>query len=338
MAALEDLVKSFRKKDIKGTYILYGEEPFFIDYLAEMLIENALEESERSFCQNIFYGRDVQMNSLRDMCMTIPMSFTANPRQLVVIKEAQDCAKKMETLYRYLEKPIDSTILVLVFKNTKTLDKKMPTKLATVFKSELLKEKDMPKWIQGEFKNAGYTIQTDAVQTIVEYSGTNLERIHNEIQKLIISHNPEKPITSQDIQQSFGIMKDYAIYDFTAAMGEKNAKTIFKILDYYVKNEKTWPFELLVGILFPFFRTLYQIKLSQRVKMSTQNLATEIGLSSNALWQLDKQQKYANKYTLYQIENTLTTLAEYDMRRKGMNGSNLTYREILFEMVLKIIS
>ena len=72
--------------------------------------------------------------------------------------------------------------------------------------------------------------------------------------------------------------------------------------------------------------------------MSTQNLATEIGLSSNALWQLDKQQKYANKYTLYQIENALTTLAEYDMRRKGMNGSNLTYREILFEMVLKIIS
>jgi DNA polymerase III subunit delta len=338
MAALEDLVKSFKKKEIKGTYIFYGEEPFFIDYLVEMLIDNALEESERSFCQNIFYGRDVQMNSLRDMCMTIPMSFTANPRQLVVVKEAQDCAKKMETLYRYLEKPIDSTILVLVFKNTKTLDKKMPTKLATVFKSELLKEKDMPKWIQGEFKNAGYPIQTDAVQTIVEYSGTNLERIYNEIQKLIISHNPEKPISSQDIQRSFGIMKDYAIYDFTTAIGEKNSKTIFKILDYYIKNEKTWPFELLVGNLFPFFRTLYQIKLSLRMKMSTQNLAAEIGVSSNALWQLDKQQKFANKYTLAQIENAITTLAEYDMRRKGMSGSTLTYREILFEMILKIIS
>lgn len=338
MAALEDLVKSFKKGEIKGTYIFYGEEPFFIDYLAEMLIENALEESERSFCQNIFYGRDVQMGSLRDLCMTVPMSFTANPRQLVVIKEAQDCAKKMDTLYRYLEKPIDSTILLLVFKNTKSLDKKMPTKQATVFKSEPLKEKDMPKWIQSEFKNAGYSIQADAVQTIIEYSGTNLERIHNEIEKLIISHNPEKPISSQDIQQSFGIMKDYAIFDFTAAMGEKNTKNIFKILDYYVKNEKTWPFELLIGILFPFYKTLYQIKLSQRVKMSLQDLAAEIGLHSSALWQLDKQQKYANKYTLAQLENALTTLAEYDMRRKGMKGSTLSFRDILFEMVLKLIS
>ena len=338
MATLEDLVKSFKKKEIKGTYIFYGEEAFFIDYLADLITENALEENERNFCQKVFYGRDVNMASMRDLCMTVPMSFAAQPRQLVVIREAQDCAKKMDTLYRYLEKPIESTILVLVFKNTKSLERKMPTKLATVFKSELLKEKDMPKWIQNEFKTAGYSIQSDAVQTIIEYSGTNLERIHNEIGKLIISHPPEKPISSQDIQQSFGIMKDYAIFDFTAAIGEKNAKTIFKILDYYIKNEKVWPFELLVGILFPFFKTLYQIKLAQRINKSMPNLAADIGIPPNALWLIDKQQKYTPKYTLAQIENALTTLAEYDMRRKGMAGSTLSYRGILFEMILKIIS
>lgn len=338
MATLEDLVKSFKKKEIKGTYIFYGEEPFFVDYLSDMIIEHALEESERSFCQNIFYGRDVDMASLRDMCMTIPMSFSANPRQLIVVREAQDAAKKMDTLYRYLEKPIDSTILVLVFKNTKTLDKKMPTKLATIFKSDALKEKDMPRWIQSEFKSAGYNIQTDAVQTIIEYSGTNLERIHNEIQKLIISIPKEKTITSQDIQQSFGVMKDYAIYDFTTAIGEKNMKTLFKIVDYYTKNEKTWPFELLIGILFPFFKTLYQIKLGQRVKMSTQEIAKEIGLSSAQLWLLDKQQRYANNYTLSQIENALIALSEYDQRKKGISSSRIEFKDILLEMILKIVS
>lgn len=338
MATQEELIKKFKKKEISGTYIFYGEEPFFIDYLADTLIENALDENERSFCQNIFYGRDVHMNALRDLCMTVPMSFSANPRQLIVVKEAQDCAKKIEALFRYLEKPIASTILVLVFKNTKTLDKKMPTKSATVFKSEVLKEKDMPKWIQAEFKNEGYTIQPDAIQTIIEYSGTNLERIHNEIQKLIISQQPDTPITVKDIQKSFGVMKDYAIYDFTTALGEKNTKTIFKILDYYVKNEKNWPFELLVGILFPFFKTLYQIKLSQRVDMSNDYLAKEIGISANAIWQLDKQKKYAKNYTLSQIETALITLSEYDMRRKGIQGSTMSFREILFEMILKIIS
>lgn len=338
MATLEELVKSIKQKDIRGTYIFYGEEPFFIDYLTDLIIDHAIEESERSFCQNIFYGREVDIVSLRDMCATIPMSFSANPRQLIVVRECQDAAKKLESLYRYLEKPIDSTILVLAFKGAKSLEKKMPTKLANVFKSELLKEKDMPKWIQGEFKSAGYSIQVDAVQTIIEYSGTNLERIHNEIQKLIISTPKEKPITSQDIQQSFGIMKDYAIYDFTAAIGDKNMKSIFKILNYYIHNEKSWPFELLLGSLFPFFKTLYQIKLGQRVKMTTKEIAEQIGYSPNMLWQLDRQQKYTQNFTITQLENALITLSEYDRKKKGMYGVSIDSKDALLEMILKIIS
>jgi DNA polymerase III subunit delta len=338
VATFEDLVKSFKKKEIKGTYIFYGEEPFFVDYLSDLIVENAIEESERSFCQQIFYGRDVDMVALRDMCMTVPMSFSANPRQLIVVREAQDAAKKMDSIFRYLEKPVDSTILVLVFKNMKTLDKKMPTKAATIFKSEVLKEKDMPKWIQNEFKLEGYSIQTDAIQTIIDYSGTNLERIHNEIQKLIISLPKEKTITPQDIQQSFGVMKDYAMYDFTAAVGDKNMKTLFKIIDYYTKNEKNWPFELLLGILFPFFKTMYQIKLGQRVRMTTQEIGAEIGLSSNMLWLLDKQQKQANNYSIVQIENALTTLSHYDMRSKGIVASTAERKELLTEMIVRIVS
>lgn len=338
MATFEDLVKSFKKKEIKGTYIFYGEEPFFVDYLSDLIIENALSEDERVFGQNIYYGRDVDMVSLRDMCVTVPMSFSANPKQLIVVREAQDAAKKMDAIYRYLEKPVESTILVLVFKNTKTLDKKMPTKSATIFKSEPLKEKDMPKWIQSEFKTEGFTIQDDAVKTIIEYSGTNLERIHNEIQKLIIIHPKEKPIHSLDIQNSFGVMKDYAIYDFTAAVGEKNMKTIFKIIEYYIKNEKTWPLNLLIGILFPFFKTIYQIKLGQRMRMSTQEIGAELGMASTQLWLLDKQQKYASNYTIPQLENAILVLSSYDRRSKGIQGSQAADRDLLMEMIVRIVS
>jgi DNA polymerase III subunit delta len=338
VATFEDLVKSFKKKEIKGTYIFYGEEPFFVDYLADLLVENALTEDERVFGQNIFYGRDVDMIALRTMCSTVPMSFSANPKQLIVIREAQDAAKKMDNLYKYMENPIESTILVLVFKGVKTLDKKMPTKTAHIFKSDLLKEKDMPKWIINEFKAEGFTIQDDAVKTIIEYSGTNLERIHNEIQKLIISLPKEKSINSQDIQQSFGVMKDYAIYDFTAAVGEKNMKNIFKITDYYIKNEKTWPLILLIGILFPFFKTIYQIKLGQRMRMSTQEIGAELGMAANQLWLLDKQQKYASNYTIPQLENAILLLSSYDRRSKGIQGSSAANSDLLMEMIVRIVS
>ena len=72
--------------------------------------------------------------------------------------------------------------------------------------------------------------------------------------------------------------------------------------------------------------------------MSTKDIAAEIGLSPNMLWQLDKQQKFANNYTIAQIENALLSLSEYDRRRKGIQGSALSFKAILTEMVLKIIS
>lgn len=338
MATFEDLVKNFKKKEIKGTYIFYGEEAFFSDQLSDLIIENALEESERSFCQQIFYGSEVDIPTIRDLCMTVPMSFSANPRQLIVIREAQDVEKKLVGLYRYLEKPVDSTILVLIFKNTKALDKKMPTKASTIFKSESLKEKDMPKWIQSEFKAEGYSIQTDAIQMIIEYSGTNLERIHNEIQKLIISTPKEKTITGQDIQQSFGVMKDYTTFDFSAAIGDKNMKTIFKIVDYYSKDEKSWPLEIIFGVLFTYFKTLYQIKLGQRLNLPTKDIGEAIGMPSALLWRLDKQQKQANNYTILQIENALTSLSHYDMRSKGIVASNSDRKALLKELILKIVS
>jgi DNA polymerase-3 subunit delta len=246
MASFEELVKSFKEKSIKGNYVFYGEESFFIDYLTDLLIENSLEDSERGFCQHIFYGKETDTVTVRDLCLTIPMSFSANPKQLVVIKEAQDIAKDMVPIYKYLATENTNTIFLLSYKGTKSLDKKIP-KNPTIFKSEVLKEKDMPKWIQSQFKLEGYTIQSDAVSTIIDYAGTNLERIKNEIDKLLITSHKDKPISAEDIQHNFGIMREYTIFDFQNAMGEKNVSKIYRIIDMYSKNEKNFAFEQIIA-------------------------------------------------------------------------------------------
>ena len=124
MASFEELVKTFKEKTMKGSYVFYGEEPFFIDYLTDLLIENSLEDSERGFCQHIFYGKEADTVTIRDLCLTIPMSFSANPRQLVVIKEAQDISKDMDPIYKYLATANTNTIFLIAYKGTKSLDKK----------------------------------------------------------------------------------------------------------------------------------------------------------------------------------------------------------------------
>lgn len=333
----EDIVKELKSKQIKGNYIFYGEEPFFIDYLTDLLIENALDDSEREFCQHIFYGKEVNPVQVRDLCMMSPMSFSANPRQLIVIKEAQDISKGIDVIYQYLSKPNPITIFLLSFKATKTLDKKTP-KTSTIFKSEILKEKDMPKWVQGQFKADGYTIQADAVSTIVDYAGTNLERIKNEIDKLLISAPKDKPITAKDIQVSFGIMREFTIFDFQNALGDKNHSKIFRIIDMYSKNEKNFAFEQIIAVLFSFYKSLYQLKLAQRMYKKTEEIGEAMGYSSAELWKLNNQMKYTSKYDITQLENAFLTLHEMDKKRKGMSGISMEYEELLKETVLRLIA
>jgi len=334
----EDLVKTFKKKDIKGTYIFYGKEPFFINHLADLLVENALEESERAFSQNIFYGTEVKLNSVADLCITVPMAFGNAPRQLVVLRNPDLKKKGAEDLFRYMSSPVPSTILLITIETDQALPKGIPTKEATIFKSEPVKEKDMGKWIQTQFKNLDYTIQPDAVQTIIDYSGTNLEAITNEISKLKLRCSPDKPITRLDIQESFGIMRDFTIYNLQEAMGEKNPIKIFRIVDYFSRNPKVMPFEFLLASFYGFFKQLYQIKLAQRMEMTVDEIANAIGVRDSMKWLVNTNAKYASKYTIIQLENALIALAETDKRNKGIQGHSEDYTSMLKELVVKLIS
>ena len=57
----KQLLTSIKNKNFKPVYILHGEEPYFIDKIADAIEESALEEHERDFNQTIGYGRDADI-------------------------------------------------------------------------------------------------------------------------------------------------------------------------------------------------------------------------------------------------------------------------------------
>lgn len=59
-----ELVADARKKIFRPVYLLMGEEPFYPDMVCEAIIRNALDESERDFNQSIYYGADVNADTV----------------------------------------------------------------------------------------------------------------------------------------------------------------------------------------------------------------------------------------------------------------------------------
>ena len=57
--------EQIRKKQFAPIYLLMGEEAYYIDRLADMILKYSLSEEERDFNLTTFYGADARMSAYR---------------------------------------------------------------------------------------------------------------------------------------------------------------------------------------------------------------------------------------------------------------------------------
>jgi len=82
-------------------------------------------------------------------------------------------------------------------------------------------------------------IKTDpsASAMLTEYLGTDLHKIVNELDKLIITLPEGKPmITTSLIEKNIGISKDYNNFELQKAIGEKNIRKSNMIVHYFATS------------------------------------------------------------------------------------------------------
>ena len=52
------------KGEFRPIYVLQGEEPYYIDQLSDLIVEKALDDSERDFNLNIYYGNEADVREV----------------------------------------------------------------------------------------------------------------------------------------------------------------------------------------------------------------------------------------------------------------------------------
>ncbi len=184
----EEIRKDIKARKYKPIYFLCGEEPFFIDRLTALLENTVLTEDEKAFNQTVLYGNDVSMSTITDTARRFPMM---SERQVVIVREAQNI-RDFDNLLPYIDHYQNSTILVLAYKNKKpdkrkgVFKKLGNTPHCIYFESAKLYDNKIPEWIIGYCKEKSYGITTKAAGILAESLGTDLSRVANEIDKLVI--------------------------------------------------------------------------------------------------------------------------------------------------------
>lgn len=314
-------------------YVLAGEEAFFIDKIAEAIERKALSESEKAFNQTILYGKEIDFKTIVDNARQFPMMAA---RRLVLVKEAQQLKNSdLDKLVPYLENPSPQTILVLCHKHKK-LDKrtkygKAAGKNAILFESKKLYDNQIAGWILDYVKTQNATISPNAAALMAEYLGSDLSKISNEIEKLLIN-TKDKQIQIDHIHEQIGISKEYNVFEFQKALGQKNVVKSYRIINHMSENAKSNPIPMMVSSLYQYFTKIMIISGMKNASESVLLGALKLG----SPYFLREYKAAAANFTVTEIQNILLALSKADQRSKGIGARTNDYKAILQDFVNSI--
>lgn len=328
------ITKDIKAGNIKPIYFFMGEEPYYIDKLTEFIEDNILTEDEKGFNQMVLYGRDTTVEEVVSNAKRFPMMAD---KQVVIVKEAQELSRTIDKLEAYAENPQPSTVLVFAYKY-KTLDKrkkvtKVLEKNGLVFESKKLYENQVGDWLKRVLHGQGYAIEPKAGAMLVEFLGTDLSKISNEIDKLKIILPKGHTISPKDIEENIGISKDFNVFELRKAIGERDQLKAYKIIDYFAKNPKDNPLVVTNGLVFSFFLQLLQYHgLKDKSKANVAKV-----LKINPYFVGDYEVAFRN-YPMKKVSAIVNTLREIDVKSKGVGSNSTTDFDLMKEMLVKIFN
>ena len=331
----EQIFKELEKKIYRPVYLLMGKEPYFIDKLTDYFENSILDDSSKDFNLTVLYGKEVNVADVISSARRYPMM---SDYQIVIVKEAQHL-KDLDKLVSYVENPMNSTILVIAYKNGTYDKRKKLTKIIAqnfvLFESNEIKEYKVGDFIKKYLKIKGFIIEDKALLMLVEFLGNNLQQITNELDKLTILLETKKKIDENDIEKNIGISKDYNVFELINAIGSKDYYKAQFIAQQFSKNTKSHPFIFTIQMIHNFYVKLLNLHQLKAKRMASREIAKKLEI--NFYFYKDYENAVKN-FPLWKIIKNIEVLQEYDMKIKGVNVGDVDESELFREMLFRIMN
>ena len=242
----DGIMRDLRAHKYAPIYYLMGDEPYYIDQIANFIEENALKPEERDFNLTVMYGSDVSAAQVADTARRYPMM---SEYQVIIVKEAQNL-KNTDAIESYLQHPLASTVLVFCHKNG-VLDRRkkisgLIDKVGVLFESKKLRDRELPAFIENYLRGRRTSIDEKSLQLIADAVGADLSRLIGELDKLLLAlPENDKRVTPQVVEDQIGVSKDFNAFELKEAIVNKNVMKANQIIQYFDENPKAGIISLL---------------------------------------------------------------------------------------------
>lgn len=295
-------------------YVFDGQDSFSQSEQITSLMASMGDPATHDLNTTVLDGRTTTLNELCHHCDTLPF---LSDRRLVLVKGLLERlgqkgsraeSQFLQELVDYLPTMPDTARLF--FLESKPLPKRHPVlKLAQnsqvghVKTFEVPKGSELASWVRDRVKQAGAKIESQAVQALCTFVGSDLYQLSHEIEKLAAYTDGQRAITIQDVELLTPHARQASIFDMVDALGQRNGKTASRIY-HTLLDAGEHPLAIMAMITRQ-FRLLIQVKELAPRFGTHQAIARELKQNPYPIRKILAQSKNFEFDQLHRIYHTL---------------------------------
>ena len=276
MKTIDEDIKSGQ---FKRVYLLFGEEAY-LKHQYKRRLKQALVASDDTMNFSSFEGKDTNPKAIIDLAETLP--FFAD-RRLILIENSGFFKNSCEELAAYLPELPESTCLVFVEEEIDKRSKmyKAAQKTGSVVEFKKQTDEILIRWILGRLKKEKRNITTPVMQLFLSRTGTDMENIDRELEKLICYTMGKDVIEAADVEAVCVGQTTSKIFEMVNAIAEKNQKKALSL--YYDLLALKEPPMRILFLITRQFHILMQVKDLRRLGFDNKSIASKAGIPEFAV-------------------------------------------------------
>lgn len=306
---MKDLQQELKNGMIRSVYLLYGEEAYLKQQYEQKIKQACIHDGDTINCHQ-YEGKQIAIGEIIDLAQTMP--FFADKR-LIVIKNSHFFKTACDELVDYMKDLPDTVCFLFVEDEVdkRTRLYKTVKKIGKIVEFKAQNEKTLTTWILSILKREGKQITKADLMLFLEKTGTDMNRIYQELEKLLCYTYERTIITEEDIENICTVQINNQIFDMINAMAEKKPKQALELY-YNLLSLKEAPLKIL-ALINRQFNLLMQVKDLLRLGKNKTEIAAKTGLPPFYIGRYISQSK---EFTMEQLRTALedSVQAEEDVK------------------------
>lgn len=290
---------------LKNVYLLYGAEHYLVRQYRDKL-KKALILPDDTMNFSAFEGEDVNVKEIIDLSETLP--FFAD-RRVILIEDSKLFKKGGDELAEYMDNLPESTSFVFVEEEVDKRSKlfKAVTKAGSAVEFGTQTDETLMKWIGARISKEGKNITQAAYRSFIAKTGTDMENIEKELEKLLCYTMDKEVIEPEDVEAITTEQISNKVFDMVDAIASHKQKQAMDMY-YDLLALREAPMRILFLITRQ-FQILLTVKVMSNQGFGNKDIAAKAGCPE---WAVRKYQGQAKAFSLDQIKEAIRDGVEYE--------------------------